>query len=165
MYKDPIIQKYIELIKAKNKDIRAYYEGDPVKIPASMLPCCIISKSQTRAGQVTNAEDGHEIGLNITIVTDIRQELSTDQSINAVAPGIAKLYEIVEGRDSNYALLGTSILGILRTNQLVDVAHNLRTDLQSLTRIDYGSTLRQRNPEMWSVEARIEIVVNFIQVR
>lgn len=165
MYEDPIIKKYIALIKANNGDIRGYYEGDPVKIPASMLPCCIISKSATRVAQTTNAEDAHEIALNITIVSDIRPELSTEESINAIAPGIASLYKLVEGRDDNYKLLPTSILGILRTNQLVDVANNLRTDLSSVTRIDYGQTLRQRNPEMWSVEARIEIVADFIQIR
>lgn len=164
-YNDPIIQKYIDIIKANNADIKMYYQGDPVKIPASALPCCIVSKNQTRAGQIDSANDGHDVWLTITIITDIRQDLSTQENIANIAPGVSSLYEIVEGRDAQYKLLESSILNILRTNQLLDVAHNLRTDLTSITRIDYGQTLRQRNPEMWSTEARIEIVANFIQIR
>jgi hypothetical protein len=164
-YQDPIIQRYIKLIKDNHGDtLKGFYEGDPIKIPASMLPCCIISKNQTRAGQINSADDAHDIWLTITIITDIRQDLST-QDIAQIAPGVSSLYQIVEGRDSNYKLLTNSILNILRTNQLLDVANNLRTDLTSVTRVDYGQTLRQRNPEMWSTEARIEIVANFIQLR
>ena len=165
MYQDTIIKKYIDLISATNKEIKMFYQGDPVKIPNSALPCCIISKRATAVGQITNSQDEHEVGLNITIVTDIREELSTDNDGANLAPGIAKLYELVEGRDANYKLKADSILNILRTNQLVDSANNLRTDLKTTTRIDYGQTLRQRNPAMWSVEARVEIIVNFIQIR
>lgn len=166
MYRDTIIEKYIELIKSKlNGEIKYFYQGDPVKIPASNLPCCIIAKSQTRVAQVTNAEDGHEIGLTITIVADIRNDLSTDNNIASIVPGVATLYKLVEERDANYKLTPTSLLGILRNNQLLDPLNNLRTDLSSMTRIDYGENLRQRNPEEWSIEARIEIVANFIQIR
>lgn len=165
MYSDPIIKKIIAIIKAAQPDIKGYYQGDPIKIPDSMLPCCIVSKSLTRAGQMTNAEDGQEVGLTITIVTAIRAELSTEENISHIAPGVAKLYDIVEARDENYKLQSNSLLNILRTNQLLDVGNNLRIDLSTPTRIDYGQTLRQRQPEMWSVEARIDIVVNFIQIR
>lgn len=165
MYNDPIIQKYIELIKSKCGDYKAFYQGDPIKIPASMLPCCIISKTASRAGPLNSAEDQHEIALTFTIISDIRQELSTAEDIAKVAPGIAKLYDLVEGRNANYTLKATSILQILRNNQLVDVANNLRTDLKTVTRIDYGQTLRNRNPAMWSVEANVEVLVNFSQVR
>jgi len=165
MYSDSIIQKYIDLIKANCGQIKAFYQGDPVKIPNSNLPCCIIAKSNTTAGFQDSASDEHLVGLSITIITDIRDQLSTDENIAKIAPGIAQLYEIVEGRDANYKLKTNSILNILRTNQLLDVANNLRTDLRNVTRVDYGSTLRSRSPEMWSAEARIDIVVNFIQLR
>lgn len=167
MYEDSIIKKYTALIASKcDGRIKYFYQGDPIKIPNSNLPCCIISKSQTRVAAETNAEDAHEISLSITIVTDTRSDLSTNEDVSHVAPGIASLYDIVEGRDADtYKLKPTSILGILRNNQLMDSANNLRTDLRSVTRIDYGEAIRQRNPEIYSIEARVEIVVNFIQVR
>lgn len=164
-YKDPIINKYIEIISANNGVFKAYYHGDPVKIPMSNLPCVIIAKSQTRAAQMTNSQDGHEVGITITVVTDIRSDLSTQDNIDLVVPGLSKLYELVEGRNEDYTLKDDCILGILRKNQLLDAANNLRTDLTSVTRIDYGENMRQRNPEEWSIEARIEIVANFIQFR
>ena len=143
-----------------------FYQGDPLKIPNSNLPCMIISKSQTRVAAETNVQDTQEMSLTITVVTDTRSDLSTNEDVSKIAPGVATLYDIVEGReDGTYVLKANSILGILRNNQLMDSANNLRTDLRSVTRIDYGETIRQRNPEIYSIEARIEIVVNFIQVR
>lgn len=167
IYKDPILEKYINLLKTKlSGKIKTFYQGDPLKIPNTNLPCIIISRSQTRIAQETNAEDGHEMSLIITVVTDTRSDLSTNEDISQIGPGIATLYELVEGRDpATYVLRDDSILGILRKNQIVDNANNIRTDLRSVTRVDYGETVRQRKPEIYSIEARIEIVVNFIQVR
>lgn len=166
MYTDPIVKKYIDLIKTHNGEIKMFYQGDPVKIPMSALPCCLVSKKDTSVAQSSNAEDEHAITLVFTIITDIRQELSTEQEVGDIlTKGVSQLYEIVEGRDDDYKLLPTSLLGILRNNAELDTANNLRTDLKTITRIDYGQTLRQRNPVMWSVEARVEIVAHFIQTR
>lgn len=167
IYQDPVIEKYIALLKTKlTGKIKMFYQGDPLKIPQSNLPCIVISRNQTRIAQETNAEDGHEMGLIITVVTDTRADLSTNEDVSKIAPGIATLYELVEGRDpSTFALRDDSVLGILRKNQLVDSANNLRTDLRSVTRVDYGETIRQKSPDIYAIEARIEIVVNFIQLR
>lgn len=142
-----------------------FYQGDPVKIPMSALPCCIVSKTGTRAQFNDSANDEHEMVVHITFVTDIRSDLSTDEDIAKIAPGIAKLYDLVEGRNANYSLKDTSLLDIIRTNSLLDVTNNLRIDLGSITRVDYGSTMRGRNPAEWSIESTVEIVVNFIQLR
>lgn len=165
MYTDPIIKKYIDLIKTKAGKIKYFYQGEPTRIPVSNLPCCIISKAQTNVGFLTNAEDGHEIGLKIILVTDIRQELSTSENDNHVIEGVANLYDLIEGRNEDYTLKDTSILGILRTNQLLDVANNLRTDLSTITRVDYGETLQNRDPAEWRIQAQIELVAHFTQVR
>lgn len=165
-YTDPIIKKYSDLIKAKTNIFKKIYQGDPIRIPASMLPCLIISKVETRVGQTSNVEDEHGIAMRMTVITDIRKELSTNENDSQIVEGIASLYDICEGRDNTtYALKDQSLLDILRTNQLVDATYNLRTDLSTLTRVDYGETLRDRDPEMWSTEARIEFVAQFIQNR
>lgn len=165
MYIDPIIQKYIDLLKANNGEIKAFFQGEPTKVAVSLLPCVFISKGQTNVGKITNVEDQHEIGLSVALVTDIRKELSTNENDNHVVEGVAKLYDMMEGRDATYVLKTTSILNILRTNQLVDVDNNLRTDLTSITTVDYGETLQERNPAEWRIEARINLVAHFIQNR
>lgn len=165
MYSDPIIRKYIDLIKAKNGKIKVFYQGDPTRIPISVLPCCVIYKKDTGVRHFTNAQDEHAIGLVFTVITDIRQDLSTNENDAKVVEGVASLYEIIEGRNEDYTLMDTSLLGILRKNQLVDDTNNLRTDLDNVTTVNYGETLRQRDPEQWTIEARVEIIAHFVQTR
>ena len=163
MYEDPIIKKYIELIKASCPKIKAYYQGDPFNIPKSNLPAMILSKAQTNVTQLTNAEDAHQIGLVLTLVTDIRDQRNDNDQIT---PGIAQLYDIIEGRDDGtYKLKTTSILNILRTNQLVDATYNLRTDLSTLTRANYGMVLGKRSPEGYSTEGQVEFIATYSQIR
>lgn len=165
MYTDPIISKYIDLIKTNTSAIKQFYQGEPIRIPATNFPCAIISKRETRVSALTNAEDEHGIALSITVIADVRQELTTEDSIKNAIAGVATLYDIIEGRDADYTLKDDSILGILRSNPLVDATYGLRTDLGTVTRVDYGATLRDRAPEAWSIEGRVDIVVYFTQVR
>lgn len=163
IYSDPILQKYIDLIKSHNGEIKAYFQGDPLRVGASLLPCCIISKTGTNVGPLSNAEDGHEIGLCITIITDVRSDLSSEESNAKIVEGISSLYDLMEGRSADYTLKDTSILDILRSNITVDADNNLRTDLGSLTRVDYGVT--DREPGVWTTEARVDFTADFLQTR
>src|SRR4051812_10747204 len=113
-YTDPIIQNYIDLIKAHTGAIKAFYQGEPLRLPNCDLPCAFISKRETRVGPLTNAEDGHDIGLTITIVADVRSDLGTESGADNAVAGISSLYDLMEGRDADYTLKDTSILGILR---------------------------------------------------
>lgn len=161
-YQDPVISRYIELLKSRTGGtIKAWYQGEPVRLPNSELPCALISKRETRVGAVSNAEDQHEIALSITIVADVRSDLTTESGAQSAVAGIATLYDLMEGRNADYALKDTSILGILRSNIDADPGRNLRTDLGSVTRVDYGATLRDRAQEQWSIEARVDCVAVF----
>lgn len=162
MYNDPVIKKYIELIKAVVPDIKTYYQGDPVRIPKVNLPACIISKSQTEVDPLTNLEDSHRMALILTVVTDVRDERGDEQEMT---PGIAQLYDIIEGREeTTYKLKTNSILHILRSNQLVDATYNLRTDLGTITRADYGLTIGKRS-EGYATEGQIEFIATYSQLR
>ncbi len=164
-YADPIIAKYIDLIRANNGVIKAYYQGEPLRLPEVNLPCCIISKTATAVGPLNNADDEHSIGLRLTIITDVRQDISSEESNAAMVEGVRTLYEVMEGRNEDYTLKDTSILDILRSNINLDVAYNLRTDLGSITRVDYGTTMRERPREEWTVEARLDFTAHFTQNR
>lgn len=164
LYIDPIIKKYQDLIKAAIPGLfKFYYQGDPIMVPKSNIPALILSKTQTRIGNHDSAADEHEISLVLTVITDMRDEISPDKSIE---PGIAQLYDIIEGRQTaTYALKSTSLLHILRSNILVDAAMNLRTDVGSITRADYGLTVGKRDRDTYAIEGRIEFVATFSQNR
>ena len=165
MYQDPIITEYLNLIKASNGEIIEYHQGDPISVPAIGLPCCIISKRDTQVAALTNAEDEQAIGLSLTVIVDVRKELSTEESRSKVSGEVAKLYDIIEGRDTDLTLKDTSVLGILRHNPLVNSTYGLRTDLGTITRVDYGTTFRDRGREAWTIEARVDFTAHFSQVR
>jgi hypothetical protein len=164
-YSDPVIAKYIELLKTNTGLINQYFQGEPIRVPSVDFPYAMISKRETRVGPLNNSDDEHGIAMSITIVADIRKDLSTEESAGAVNAGVASLYEIVEGRNADYTLKDNSVLAILRGNTLVDSTYGLRTDLGTQTRVDYGLTLRNRAPEEWSIEARVDFVAHFTQMR
>lgn len=163
MYEDPILKKYIDLIQAQIPEIKSFYQGDPFNIPKVNIPALIISKSSTEIGPLTNSEDAYRIGLTITLITDIRDERNDN---DMVAPGVAMLYDIMEGREeTTYKLKSKCILNILRTNQIVDATYNLRTDLGSVTRADYGLTQGKRSPEGYAVEGQVDFLATYSQER
>lgn len=165
IYKDPIIKKYMELIEGivGVGFFKKMYYGDPIRIPISNLPALIISKDETRLDPITNTEDQHLMALTLTVVTDIRSDINDDK---AIAPGTSSLYNIIEGREESTLKLKTkSILHILRNNLDVDVSLGLRTDLGSITRADYGMTVGKRELESWSIEAQVEFIAQFTQIR
>lgn len=162
-YEDVVIKKYIELIKSKTNVFKKFYIGDPIRVPISNLPACIISRNETRVAAENNAQDEHGMQMTLTVVTDIRKDISDDSSF---AQGTASLYNIIEGRDeTTLKLKEESILNILRNNLLVDASSNLRTDLGTLTRVDYGMTIDKRQVDFYALEAQVEFVAHFIQVR
>ena len=161
-YKDPVLKKYANLITDTIKIFKEVYYGDPIRIPNSKLPCLILSKSETNVGQLDNAADEHSISILLTVVTDIREEIGMADDLS---PGATRLYELIEARDDDYSLKINTILDILRTNINVDVGNNLRTDLGTITHVDYGMTMGKRGPDAYAIEAEITFVAHFSQNR
>lgn len=163
IYTDPIIRKYQELIKAAMPGVfKSFYQGDPVRIPKSSLPALIISKTQTTTEVFTDVEDDHRISLVLTVVSDMRDERSEDMEMST---GVAKLYDILEGRDANYKLKTDTVLHVLRSNIGVDTALNLRTDLGTSTRVDYGMTINKRQDGGYAIEGSVEFLARYSQLR
>lgn len=162
LYQDPVITKIFDLIKANTNAFKEFYYGDPVRVPASNLPAVILSREQTRIGNLTNAEDEHGMAMVMTIITDVRSDLSDYSNIVA---GVNTLYDLVEGRDSSYALKPQSMLYILRHNAELDISKNLRIDLKTVTAAEYGMTLGKRTEDGWAMEAQIKFVMHFTQIR
>lgn len=163
MYVDPILKKYADIITAANKEIKMVYYGDPIRIPASSLPALVIAKIDTAVTNHSNVEDLHRMRISFTVVTDVRDTIADDKTMVA---GVNAMYNLMEGRVAGtYVLREDSILNILRTNVELDSAQNLRTDLDSMTRVEYGMTVDKRSEAGWSIEGAIEVTAHFIQVR
>lgn len=160
-YKDPVLMKYGTLIDASKRFKRIFY-GDPIRIASSELPAIVLAKVDTMAGKLTNSEDTHEMRISFTVITDVRDSISEDKTM---VRGVNELYNLMEGRQSNYQLKTDSLLYILRHNEIVDVANNLRTDLSSMSKIDYGMTMGKRQEGAWSIEGTLEVTTSFTQVR
>lgn len=165
-YADPIIGKYLALIKENVPLIKAYYQGAPTRTAASDYPALVISKLGTRAEPITNSEDRHRVALRFTVIVDIRNDLSTEENDAKIVEGVSTLYELVEGRNpADLTLKADSLLGVLRHHLLVDSANELRTDLDTATEVDYGEAQDGRDPSKWRIEARVDIVAHYMQAR
>lgn len=164
-YFDPIVKRYRDLILSKFGDgfFKGVYQGDPIRIPMSMLPALVIAKSESRISVRDSVNDRHEVALVFTVVSDIRTEIRDEKEL---VPGISALYDIIEGRNEDtLQLKSNSLLGVLRGNTLVDAANGLRTNLGSETRVNYALTVGKRQEDAWAVEAQVELVADFTQVR
>lgn len=161
LYLDPVLEKYKALIKANAPAFKMFYQGDPKAIPLSGMPAIILEHEETRAGAITNVEDQQEMAIRLTAIVDVRRDLH--ESSDGIVPGYSTLYDLVEGRNSDFTLKSTSLLDILRSNILIDSVYNLVTDIGSMTRVSY--TEGQRGDNLWTVEAVISFTCTAIQMR
>jgi hypothetical protein len=162
-YRDPVVQKYLDLIKNNTSGIKGFYNGLVDKIPESLLPAVIITIETTEANQISNVEDEHKINLNLIYVADIRQTLNDSVFVN----GFNNVIDALVGRYTTgtpYALKGSSILNILRNNLELDTSNNLRTDVGSFS-VATPSQIAQRWAGWYNVEGSIRFQANFIQTR
>ena len=163
IYQDPILKKYADLINGKTKVFKRTYFGDPIRIGMSELPALILAKVDTTVRNLSNVEDEHTIRLSLTVVTDVRE---TIQDEKPMVRGVNQLYDLMEGRqDGTYTLKPESLLGIIRNNVELDSGKNLRTDLSTASRVNYGMTMDKRKENSWAIEGMLEITAHFIQVR
>lgn len=162
MYKDPIVEKYINLIKSYRDDIKTYYNGVKTEIGQSECPSIMIDVNRLEAQKFSNTEDQHRVSLNLTLVTDIRSNFQDTARIDA---GINKVLEILVGRKDDYSLKEKSILNILRKNVNVDTSNQLRTDVGSITVVSPREVGIGRQEKYWSTEGTIGFEAHFIQER
>ena len=164
-YIDPILKKYVDTITGITNRFKRIYYGDPIRIGSSECPALIITKVDTNVSNMTNVEDVHSVRIMLTVVADTRDTISDDVTM---VRGVNSLYNIIEGReDADYTLKSDSLLYILRHNVELDSGKNLRTDLNTMSHVDYGMTFGKRGQTdtSWSIEGTIEITANFSQVR
>jgi len=159
-YTDPILKKIRDLIKNNNNKIKTYYYGDPDSIPTQSLPACILSVDSIDIDTETSYEDRQHINLSITVEVDLRSDWNKNPESTA---GYSTLYELVNGRSSDYSFNSDALLNILRHNQQVD--SDLTIDLDSPLTVEFPKSLKQRGNDLFTIQAviktRITLVKNF----
>jgi hypothetical protein len=165
IYVDPIIQKYLDLIKTNTNTIKGFYNGFLGQIPASMLPAVILQVEKTEAQSLSTSEDEHRISLVLTYIADIRPTLLEKSGEMPLATGLNAVLDALVGRESTYTLKTTSILHILRNNLNVDTNNNLRTDVQSFSVVTPAEIASGRFPGNYSAEGTIRFNAHFLQTR
>jgi hypothetical protein len=154
IYRDPIIEKLFDIIRAVDGVVfKSYYHGDPFLIPRANLPALICSKDNTRIGDASNAEDYHVMRLVFTVVTDIRTELGNPE--NDIVIGDSMLYDIFEGRNDDFSLKDTALTAILRRN--TEIGNNTHIDLNSEMIPDYGFSFGKRGERSWAWEGMLTV--------
>lgn len=140
-----IIDKIIEKLKLSFGDeIKQYYQGDPIAVPAANLPCIYVEGDGTdiSAGATGTDELVHTVGIGIII--DKRGEINRNADENV---SHRRLIELTQKRDTSGNFASNSIIGILRTNFTLSNTINDQT-----LRTEYG--IRERG-EIITAEARI----------
>lgn len=166
LYKDPILEAVFALIDANDGDaIKTYHHGDPLFLPKSDLPALIGQVDTTQAVDTTNAEDEHRLNYVLTLVTDIRDDfLDPDNDIENIHYGYQAVQKIFEERsDSDFTLVSTSILDILRSN--ANLSNNAHIDVSVPNEINYGFTFGLRGERTWAWEGALSFSVYFSQLR
>ncbi|MFW5903048.1 MAG: hypothetical protein ACOCTT_04120 [archaeon] len=161
MYKDPILQKYLDLIKDNRDDIKTYQIGDPfeINLDTTKLPAVFATYDRQELTEETNQTDEHRISITLSVVTDIRSNWQGKG--DAIIDSMNKLYEIIAGRNDDYTLEEKSLLYLIRNNVAIDPP--LFTDVGSVTVADFG--IANRPPEEFAIQSNIEIQAYFSQQR
>lgn len=152
-FQETIIDTLIRILKENQHFafFRAFYYGDPIKIPSSNLPCIIIEPVETEAAADATGLDSLQQVVEIKLAYDKKNDFG--KAPNEVY-GVRKLQEFAEGLDPASNIYDDkTIVGILRKNfTLGNIATN-----QQLT-INYG--VSPRPDDMLTQEAIIRFVVN-----
>lgn len=133
-YKKTAIDKVTELLKDNFGDyFKAYFEGDPLDIPESLLPCIVVEKLNGPVSQTMTGIDNLNSTILIKVIHNKKDDFGAPNGEVDLTERKTRL--MIEGRDATTGYYATnSILYILRHNftldntvvdNMLDVAYDL----------------------------------------
>jgi hypothetical protein len=131
-------------------NFKGYYNGDPIRIPETNLPCVIVEKPKTRVRLGATTQDVLGIQLRIKLVFNKREDFGAKDDVDLTEQ---KLERYMEGRHpvtGDY--LDSTVLSALRSHLTLG-GLSINTDVD----IDYD--LQPRPNRQITSEARANIVV------
>lgn len=164
LYTDPVLSTLITALNADGpvKLRNKYFVGDPVIVNAASLPMCFVSRDTTTISIDTNMSDAHVMPIVLNVVYAGAAELNQKSFSTA---GSLALYELCEGRGTDYGLRADSIAAVLRSHQVLDGNNKLYIDIEGAdTTIEYILSPPARRG-IFSVEAIIRTQLKQLQLR
>lgn len=155
-YRKTVPQTLIDLLKTNlpENTFLSYYEGDPILIPASLMPACVISESQTDYDTGPTGFDEIKHTLLIQVVFNKKDEIGKPD--NQVTMD-RMIDQVCQGRDETTGdFLPSSIMSILRRNITLG---NLA--IENISRVRKG--IIPRSEELLTAEGHIELTVSELQ--
>lgn len=114
LFQDPIMKLLTMLKTSLGGDYKAYYEGDPIEIGQSSLPCIIVMKQHGNAELGPTGFDRMNGSYLIKVVMDKRDDFGASPTTDLTD---RKLRQALEGRDTATGLyLSEAIIGLIRKN-------------------------------------------------
>lgn len=134
-YKD-VVTRIIELLRnAYTEDkVHAFFEGDPIQIADSALPCIIVEKIEGRSTVDATGTDTIAEQISIRLVLNKRDDFGASQEVDMTE---RKLRIWAEGRDTTTGYYTTdSLMYLLRTNltlggEVIDSDMDIRYDVNA----------------------------------
>ena len=156
-YKQTISDKIIGTLKDNlgSSFFKQYYNGDPIAIPQSLMPCIVVEKQGTNIEAGPTQMDDVTYTIVVKVIFNKKDDFGKrDDEANTQR----KLEDIVEGIDETTGQWDTrSILGILRKNFTLE---NEITD--QVLEVNYG--LAPRPQDVVTAEANIMLTIRDILV-
>lgn len=155
VYRETVDRFMILCKDTLGSDFNAFYEGDPIEIPAANLPCVIIEKIHGTIS-LTNAPTGHDRfveNISIRLLFNKSDDLGASDDADLTE---RRLRRYVEARDPQ---TGTYLAGTLMyalRNHITLSEHDFDADLE----INYD--VNPRPNQMVTSEAQIQVVVTGI---
>lgn len=146
---EKIIRGILEILEAAKtaaeptdpiKKVKSFFFGDPIIIPASMLPAIVVSPVSENVTARGTGVDQADSTIKIKLI----QNLKDDLGASAVDPENVKLTEnavrLFEERDTNGKIKPVSIVGAIRSNPEIPYQGVATCQWNGAFSIEYGFT-------------------------
>ena len=146
---EKIIRGILEILEAAKtsaestdpiKGVKSFFFGDPILIPASMLPAIVVAPVAESVSSRGTGLDQADATIKVKLV----QNLKDDLGASAVDPENVKLTEnavrIFEQRDENGKIKPVSIIGALRSQPELPYQGSASCQWNGSFSLEYGFT-------------------------
>lgn len=156
-YRDPIIEKVLEALNDNGPSrLKGNYVNGDVLVPGRLsLPLCYVARDTTRVAPASSQEDQHTINMVATVIFSATEGWRDAYDNVAATP---ELYDLCEGRNTDYSLKSDTLLYVLGNRQQLDAKLWISPPGSDIL-VNYGLGVERRGPGMFSVEATIRFSV------
>lgn len=133
IYLDPMAKLMKLMRKTLGNNFKSFYEGDPMYIPDTNFPACILEQLGSRVSLGATGQDKIQTEIRISLVLDKMSDVGKNDDTDMTEQQLRRYIEARDSATGDY-LAGT-VLRVLRTHltlggSAVDQRVEVRYDLQ-----------------------------------